>query len=95
MKFLRNMAGKTKRHKIRNEEIRKMTEMEDLGEVNQQKRLRWFGHVKRMGETRIPKQALDLEIGGKRPRMRWEDKIKEDVKRRTENAAEVYEEEWW
>jgi hypothetical protein len=45
-------------------------------------RLRWFGHVQRMEENRIPKRVwyMNLEktrLRG-RPRNRWQDEVRED-----------------
>ena len=43
-------------------------------------RLRWFGHVQRMEETRIPKKVLymnsETRLRG-RPRNRWQDEVRE------------------
>ena len=45
-------------------------------------RLRWFGHVQRMGENRIPKRVLYMNLGTtrlrSRPRNRWHDEVRED-----------------
>jgi len=45
-------------------------------------RLRWFGHVQRMEENRIPKRILCMNLGTKRlrgrPRNRWQDEVRED-----------------
>ena len=45
-------------------------------------RLRWFGHVERMEENRIPKRVLYLNLGTTRmrgrPRNRWQDEVRED-----------------
>jgi len=45
---------------------------------------RWLGHVARMDEVRIPKQALHWEVAGSkrrpgRPRMNWRDVVKKDL----------------
>ena len=46
------------------------------------KRLRWFGHVQRMEEDRIPKTVLYMNLGTTRlrgrPRNRRQDKVRED-----------------
>jgi hypothetical protein len=45
-------------------------------------RLRWFGHVQRMEENRIPKRVLYMNFGTTRlrgrPRKRWHDEVRED-----------------
>jgi len=45
-------------------------------------RLRWFGHVQRMKENRIPKTVLYMNLGTTRlrsiPRNRWQDEVRED-----------------
>ena len=43
--------------------------------VIKSRRLRWAGHVARMGETRVPDRALVGKPEGRRPRRRWEDNI--------------------
>ena len=44
--------------------------------------LRWFGHVQRMEENRIPKRVLCMNLGttrlSGRPRNRWQDEVRED-----------------
>ena len=45
-------------------------------------RLRWFGHVQIMGENRIPKRVLYMNLGTTRlrgrPRSSWQDEVRED-----------------
>jgi hypothetical protein len=44
--------------------------------------LRWFGHVQRMEENRIPKRVLYMNLGTTRlrgrPRNRWQNGVRED-----------------
>jgi hypothetical protein len=58
MKFLRGTVGKTRRDRIRNTYIRGQLKMEQIQNQIEESRLRWFGHVKRMDEHRIPKRLL-------------------------------------
>ena len=45
-------------------------------------RLRWFGHVQRKEENRIPKKVLYMNLGTiilrGRKRNRWQDEVRED-----------------
>ena len=54
-------------------------------------RLRWFGHVQRMEENRIPKRVLHMNLGTTRlrgrPRNRRQDEVRED--------GRIVSGEWW
>ena len=57
-----------------------------LVNVIRERRLRWLGHVTRMDEARIPKQALQWEVAGfkrrpGRPRINWRDTVNKDLQR--------------
>jgi len=44
--------------------------------------MRWLGHVTRMDEACIPKQALHWEVAGfRRRRMNWRNVVKKDLQR--------------
>jgi hypothetical protein len=72
------------------ENWRKLTNKEFYASVNKPtvietislNRLRWFGHVQRMEENRIPKTVLYMNLGTTRlrgrPRNRWQDEVRED-----------------
>ena len=55
-------------------------------------RLQWEGHAERMADDRLPKRAAELREEGRRrrgrPRLRWEDCVKRDVRKAGE------EEDW-
>ncbi|KAG8242527.1 hypothetical protein J6590_063641 [Homalodisca vitripennis] len=63
------------------------------------RRIQWMGHVKRMGDNRMPRIALEKEEGGRRPRGRprgrWEDQVWKDIERRGLQKIQVDEEETW
>ena len=47
-----------------------------------QKRLKWYGHVRRMKEEHIVRRMLDVDIPGKRrrrPNIRWKDVCERDM----------------
>jgi hypothetical protein len=43
-------------------------------------RIKWYGHVLRMNEQRIPKKVFNMKVKGKypngRPRLRWEQQVR-------------------
>ncbi|KAI5715485.1 hypothetical protein M8J77_016861 [Diaphorina citri] len=93
MKFLRSMVGKTRRDRIRNIDIRKMVDIESLEEKMRERRLKWYGHVMRMNDERLPKKVYDMEMEGTRPkgrpRYRYEDTIKFDVGKKQGNWEDI------
>ena len=60
-------------------------------------RLRWFGHVQRMEENRIPKRVLYMNLETIRPRNRWLDEVREDGRMvgGEEWQGKVYDREEW
>ena len=48
-----------------------------------EKRLKWYGHVRRMEEEHIVRRMLDVDIPGKRrrgrPNLRWKDACKRET----------------
>ena len=58
MRFLRRIEGVTLFNKVRSSEIRKSLNIEPLLLRIERSQLRWFGHVSRMPQERLLKQAL-------------------------------------
>ena len=60
--------------------------MDEIKNYIQKNRLRWLGHVMRIGEERIPKKMLHTKMEGEpprgRPQTRWKDKIIKDIEMR-------------
>ena len=83
MRMLRWMCGVTRRDKIRNEHIRGTTRVVQASKKITEKRLKWYGHVRRMKEEHIVRRMLDVDIPGKRrrgrPNLRWKDACKRDM----------------
>ena len=81
MRFLRRIEGVTLFNKVRSSEIRKSLNVEPLLLRIERSQLRWFGHVSRMPQERLPKQALHAKANGRRPvgrpRTRWTDYIED------------------
>jgi hypothetical protein len=55
MDFWRRFARKSRKEKVRNVTIREIMKVgKNILEVTEEKRLRWFGHIKRMPGNRLP-----------------------------------------
>ena len=50
-------------------------------EVNYERKVTWFGHVKRMGEDRIPKMILECNAAGRRRRGKPQEKWMVGIRR--------------
>ena len=83
IRMLRWMCGVTRRDNVRNEHIRGTTRVVQASKKITEKRLKWYGHVRRMKEEHIVRRILDVDIPGKRrrgrPNLRWKDACKRDM----------------
>jgi len=73
MDVLRRSARKSRMERIKNEYLKEITgvkEKPDNIDIIEQKRLQWYGHVKRMPEERIPKLIINWIPREKRKRGR-------------------------
>ena len=86
MRMIRMMCGKTLRDKILNVVLRKNLEVEDMDEHLRVQRLRWLGHLQRMGPERLAKKIWLENIEGNvrrgRPRKTWKELVLDDMKRK-------------
>jgi hypothetical protein len=78
MDFWRRSDRKSRKEKVQNGTIREVMEAgKNILEVIEEKRLRWFGHVKRMPGNRLPLKILEWEPEVTRrrgrPKERWID----------------------
>ena len=80
-RFLQKIEGITLSNKVRSSEILKSLNIEPLLLRIERSQLRWFGHVSRMPQERLLKQALLAKANGRRPlgrpRTRWTDYIED------------------
>ena len=69
--------------KLHNEELSDLYSLPNTVRVVKSRRMRWAGHVARMGQGRVVHRVLVGRPEGKRPlgrpRRRWEDNIKMDL----------------
>ena len=77
MRVLRRIEGVTLFNKVRSSEIQNSLNIEPLLLRIKRSQLGWFGHVSRMPQERLCKQALLAKANGRRPvgrpRTRWTD----------------------
>jgi hypothetical protein len=70
--------------KLHNEELHNLYSSPDIIRQVKSRRMRWAGHVARMGEERNVYKVLVGKSEGKRPlgrpRRRWEDEIRMDLR---------------
>ena len=75
MRFLQRIEAIALFNKMRSTEIQKFLNIESLLLRIERSQLRWFGHVNRMPQERLPKQALHAKANDGRPvgrpRTRW------------------------
>ena len=68
----------------RNEEILEEANVEAIATVMRRRRLEWFGHVKRRGETENIRAVAEMKMEGKRPRgrpnLRWKYTVRRNLK---------------
>ena len=67
--------------KLHNEDLRDLYSLPNIVRVVKTRRMRWAGHVARMGEGRVVHRVLVWKPEGKSPvgRPRWEDNTKMDL----------------
>jgi hypothetical protein len=79
--------------KLHNDELHNLYSSPDIVRVIKSRRMKWAVHVARMGEGRGVYRVLVGRLEGKRspgrPRLRWEDNIKMDLKRDRDRWGEV------
>jgi hypothetical protein len=79
--------------KLHNDELHSLYSSPNIVRVIKSRRMRWAGHVARMGEGRGVYRTLVGRPEGKRPlgrpRSRWEDNIKRDLKEIVDRWGEL------
>ena len=78
MSILRKIVHKSRRDKIRNEDIRKELNVQAINDWVDRRRFEWNQHISRMTSNRIVRVARDnLPVDGRRspgrPKKRWKD----------------------
>ena len=103
MRMLRNIAGVRWEDMVRNVDIRERLRQPPVSLKLRRARMKWFGHVERMGEERQVKRVMRAQMQGRRPRgrprTRWKDVIRRDLETSglslEEAAAEAQDRDGW
>lgn len=84
MKMLRWMCGVTRLDNISIERIRGTTKVVEVSKKVQERRLQWYGHVKRRDGQYLGNRVLNMGVEGRtrreRPKRRWKDCVEEDLR---------------
>ena len=93
MKYLRRIANKTRRDMERNTKIREDLGVRPIRQDIEQKHLLWYGHLKRMERSRLPRKCLEARMEGSRargrPRRSWIEDIEAAGRERNKTLAEM------
>ena len=98
MKMLRFTMRVTRKDKIRNEHIRNTVKVEWLGMKMREGRLRWYGHVMRRDQEYVGRKMMEMELPGKRrgrPKRRFLDVVKEDMKEVDAKEMDIEDRKMW
>ena len=99
MRMLRWMCGVTRRDRIRNDLIRGTVKVVEASAKAQEKRMQWYGHVKRRDEDYVGRRVMAMEVTGRRrrgrPRLRWKDRLREDLRERNLTEDQVLDRNSW
>ena len=99
MKMLRFTMGVTRKDKIRKEHIRSTVKVERLGMKMREGRLRWYRHVMRKDQEYAGRKMMEMELPGKRkrgrPKRRFLDVVKEDMKEVGVKEMDIEDRKMW
>ena len=70
MRMLRWMNGLTREDRVENRFVRRSIKVADIRLKVTERRLKWFGHVKRREEEHVSRRAEAMEVPGSRGRGR-------------------------
>ncbi|KAJ8873906.1 hypothetical protein PR048_024742 [Dryococelus australis] len=96
---IRTVKDKNKLDHIKNNFIRGAVKVTELTKKVQERRLLWYGHIKRRNDNYVGKKVLDLEVVGRtnrgKPRRRWMDCVREDLREKQLNVNDIWNRAKW
>ena len=73
--------------------------MGEIAKKVQERRLKWYGHVMRREEYYVGRRAMEMKVQGRRkigrPKRRWFDRVRDDIKEKGLSADEMYDRATW
>ena len=68
--------------------------MGEISKTVQERMMRWYGHAMRRDEEHVGKRMMGIEVQGSgrrgRPKKRWADRVKDDLREKGLSGVEVY-----
>ncbi|KAD3069016.1 hypothetical protein E3N88_36896 [Mikania micrantha] len=99
MRMLRWMCGHTRIDRIRNEVFRERLQVANISDKVREGRLRWFGHVRRRSQSAPVRRIELITVEGKRgrgrPRLTWEEQIRQDLAALHLSEDMIYDRSQW
>ena len=82
--MIRWICGVTVKDRVASRELRDKLGLENIRSVVQRRRLRWYGHVKRMEVGSCVRRSREIQAPGTRrrcrPRKTWDEVVRNDLK---------------
>jgi len=99
MRMIRWMCGVSLSDRHSSQALRARLGLASIRESLQSRRLRWFGHVERMGESNWVSKSRTYQVEGRnckgRPRKTWGEVVRNDLKERNVDGALVHDRVAW
>ena len=99
MRMLRWISGKTRKEHVRKGIMQEDTKMCQMSAFLRQDRLHWYGHIRRREEDNLSRKMMVMVIPEKRrrgrPRRRWIDNNREDMKKYELTADMTENRQYW
>ena len=98
-RMTRWMCGVSLSQHIPSSELRSRLNLRSIRDCIQQRRLEWFGHIKRMGDEAWPSRCRNVIVEGVmgkgRPKITWNEVIRRDLRERRLDANLVHDRGAW
>ena len=73
--------------------------MREIAKKVKESRLKWYGNVMRREDHYVGRRAMEIKVQGRRkrrrPKRRWLDRVRDDIKEKGLSADDVYDRATW